>query len=80
MNMTFFKGIWNKFKPFFREVIKLFSFILKFPILFWMLVLILMLIFVLIAKLFGYSNTFTGAVTKVCNEITSSKDADLWDN
>lgn len=78
--MTFFKGIWNKSKPFCRGVIKLFSFIFKFPALFWMLVFILMLIFVLMAKLFGYSNAFTETVTKACNEITSSKDANLWDN
>lgn len=63
-----------------KELRCLFAIILRHPVLFWMLVLCLVLSFVSVAKLFGYSDSFTETVTKVCNVVISSEDADAWDN
>ena len=63
-----------------KELRCLFTIILRHPVLFWMLVLCLILSFVSVAELFGYSDSFTEAVHKVCNALVSDVDADIWDN
>mgnify|MGYP007066036523 CR=1 FL=1 len=65
---------------FLKKLRRLFGLIIRHPALFWMLGLCLVLFFVSVAKLFSYSDSFTEAITKVCNVVISSRDADAWDN
>ena len=63
-----------------KELRCLFAIILRHPVLFWTLVLCLVLSFVSVAKLLGYSDSFTEAVNKACNTLVSSVEADVWSN